>query len=192
MKLLLKTLLLLTISTSSFAQLSKRNWLVGGSGSFYSSNSTYKTSNYYQESEEFNLGISPSIGYFFADKLAAGLRPSFSWGKGEVTTTGGGKSDIKRFLIGPFVRYYLLSPEKPSNILTEANYQFGTISFSPGKGSISSYSIAAGPVIYFNSSVGLEFTIGYNSRTEDAENSYKTTQKGLQIGIGFQIHLEKE
>ena len=201
MKHLLKTFVLLAISTSSFAQLSKGNWLVGGSGSFYSSNTVSKNSAFRQKSDEFNLSIVPSIGYFFAERFAAGLNTNFSWGKGKggdaIDSNGnivgsGGESNIKKFLIGPFVRYYLLSTDKPFNILTSVNYQYGVLSFTPGKGSANNFSIAAGPVIYFNSSVGLEFTLGYVAQTEDAENAYETRRKGLQIGIGFQIHLEKE
>lgn len=193
MKLLLKTFVLLAISTSSFAQLTKGNWLVGGSSSFSSTNSsTSYPNNAEVKSEEINLAISPNLGYFLLDKFAIGLSPSFTWGKGKATTVGGGNTNIKRFLIGPFARYYLLDIEKPYNILVGASYQYGIYSFKPTNGKLATFSVAAGPVIYFNSSVGLEFTFGYASRVDDIKDSYKTTQKGFQMGIGFQIHLEKE
>ncbi len=49
----------------------------------------------------------------------------------------------------------------------------------------------AGPVIFFNTSVGLEFLLGYSSSIEDIKDRYKNSIQGFQIGIGFQIHLEK-
>jgi len=49
----------------------------------------------------------------------------------------------------------------------------------------------AGPVIYFNSSVGLEVLLGYSSSLEDVENANKEVRKGFQVAVGFQIHLEK-
>ena len=55
-----------------------------------------------------------------------------------------------------------------------------------------------GTVVYFNSCVGIEFLLGYSSSLEniegfreDAEDFLKETRKGFQMGIGFQIHLEK-
>jgi hypothetical protein len=65
--------------------------------------------------------------------------------------------------------------------------------FTPTKGSINTFSASAGPVIYFNSSVGMEFLLGYYSRKEVIQQNGDIInhQKGFQIGIGFQIHLEK-
>jgi hypothetical protein len=189
------------ILQSAQSQLTKGNWLVGGSGSFYSSNTFTENPVFRQKAEEFNLSVVPTIGYFFIDKFVVGLSPNFSWGKGTngdaIDANGniigsGASSNIKRFLIGPFARYYLLDTEKPYNILIGASYQYGIYSSKPTTGKLNTFSVAAGPVIYFNSSVGLEFTLGYTSRIDDIKDNYKTTQKGLQIGIGFQIHLEKE
>ncbi len=175
---------------SAQAQLTKGNWVVGGSGSFYSSKSTFSSPSFSQHSEGFDLNISPNVGYFIVDKFVVGLSPSFSWGKFE--DNGGGNSNIKRFLIGPFAKYYFLNTDKPFNILLAASYQHGVYSFKPTTGNSSTFLVAAGPVIYLNSSVGLEFTLGYASKVDDIKNNYKTTQKGFQMGIGFQIHLEKE
>lgn len=189
MKKLFTIFVLFFMLQSAQGQLTKGNWLVGGSASFYSSKSTFTSPNYSQQSDGFDLSLSPNVGYFLLDKFVMGLSPAFSWNK--FKDNGGANSNIKRFLIGPFARYYLLDTEKPYNILVSAAYQYGIYSFKPTNGNIQNFSTAAGPVIFFNSSVGLEFTIGYSSRVEDIKENYKTTQKGLQIGIGFQIHLEK-
>ncbi len=53
------------------------------------------------------------------------------------------------------------------------------------------FSIMAGPEIFFNSSVGMEFLLGYSYSKEDVEQANKEVRKGFQIGIGFQIHLQK-
>ena len=50
----------------------------------------------------------------------------------------------------------------------------------------------AGPVIFFNTIAGIEVLIGYSSRYEDEKSSFEDSRKGLQVEIGFQIHLEKE
>jgi hypothetical protein len=48
---------------------------------------------------------------------------------------------------------------------------------------------SGGPVIYFNSSVGLEFTGNYRI---DRVHDTKTSAKTFFIAIGFQVHLEKD
>jgi hypothetical protein len=172
-------------------QLTKGHWLDGGAGSFSSTTNTYSSSNYFQSSDVPDIKISPNIGYFFIDKFAIGLRPGFSKNKAEVTTTGGLSTNVNRYEIGPFVRYFFLKDEESYNILVDASYQFGIYRFKPDKGDINIISAMAGPVIYFNSVVGLEFLVGYYKRNEDVNGSFKTKQKGFQIIVGFQIHLEK-
>ena len=192
MKTTLITLLFTVTLTSADAQLTKGNWLVGGTGNFSSMKNTYSNSNYYQTSEVTDIRISPNIGYFVINKLAVGLRPSFSKNKAQVTTTGGLSTNVNRFEIGPFVRYYFLKDEDRYNILSEVSYQYGIYRFKPDKGNINTFSVLVGPVIYFNSVVGLEFLLGYYKRNEDVSGSFKTEQKGFQIAAGFQIHLEKD
>ncbi len=134
-------------SLTADCQITKGNWLVGGTGKFYSYTSQYTSATYSNEAKYTQIDLSPNIGYFVMDKLAFGVRPSLSSIKGEVTTSGGGSTNTQRYWIGP--------------------------------------------VLYFNSSVGIEFLLGYSSSVEDVEGYQKETRKGFQIGIGFQIHLEK-
>lgn len=187
------TFFLLLFSFTAKCQLDKGIWLVGGSGNFYASKNTYavQSSSYYAESNDLTVKISPTIGYFIADKFVVGLKPFFTWYKSHTTTPGGGNENEKRYGIGPFLRYYFLEKEKQFNILAETSYQHGFYSFiSKGKSNI--FSIAAGPVIYFNSSVGLEFLIGYSSIKENIDLGANTTKKGLDVGIGFQFYLQKK
>lgn len=62
------------------------------------------------------------------------------------------------------------------------------------RGSINEFSISSGAEIFFNSSCGVEFLIGYRSKYEDIKGAtgYSDKKKGLQFGIGFQLHLLKE
>lgn len=193
MKQLLTGVTFLLFSFTAKCQLDKGIWLVGGTGNFLSSKNTYTSSAYSQTSDRIDIKISPDIGYFVIDKLAVGLRPSFSKYKDQVNSTGGGYSNVNRFEIGPFIRYYFLKTDNPYNILTDISYQYGSYWFKPTKGNINTFSASAGSVIYFNTSVGLELLMGYYSRKEVIQQNGDniTKQKGFQIGIGFQIHLEK-
>lgn len=195
MKKMVLSLLLLAFSLSSMAQLDKNNWLVGGSGNFYLSKrdyTSYTPTGLNGYSNELHLTLYPNVGYFIFDRFAFGLRPYFSWGKGKSTDSNGSgaTSDSKRYGIGPFARYYFLAKEKQFNILSDISYQYGEWNLG-GKGRLNNFSISAGPVIYFNSSVGIEFLLGYNSNSEELAGYSKNSSKGFNVGIGFQIHLTK-
>jgi hypothetical protein len=195
MKILLTLFAISFLSFNANSQLDKNTWLVGGSGSFYLSKRNYTsyvspTLNGY--SNELNLSLSPNIGYFIVDKFAVGLRPYFSWGKGESTSANGtiSTSDSKRYGIGPFARYYFLDKDKRYNILADASYQLGEWNLGD-IGKLSNFSFLVGPVIYFNTSVGMEFLLGYSSQSEELKNFSKNSSKGFYVNIGFQIHLIK-
>lgn len=197
MKLFLTIFLFIFFILEANAQLDKNTWLVGGTGNFYSSKRDYasfispSTNGY---SKELTLTLSPNIGYFVSDNLAIGLRPFFSWSKGEFYPNdplySGGTSNSKRYGIGPFGRYYFLNKEKPFNILGDLSYQIGILD-QGAKGKLSNFSFLAGPVIYFNTSVGLEFLIGYSTQKEELKTVNKNSSSGFAINIGFQIHLIK-
>lgn len=163
------------------AQITKGNWLVGGSGSF----NRIKTA----DVKESYLQLSPDIGYFFFDRFAAGLKPSYTFDKLTSATSYGGKSWW--IYIGPFVKYYFLNAEKQFNILLEGNYQYGfskaTAYNSISNNKTNKFSFFTGPVIYFNSAVGLEILGGY----ELNYTSNYPQQSKIVISIGLQFHLEK-
>jgi hypothetical protein len=141
------------------------------------------------------FSLSPNIGYFISDKFAVGLKTLFSWSKGEFfpddPAWSGGKTNSTKFSIGPFVRYYFLDMTKQYNILSEVSYQQGTWNSVGANGTLHSFNASAGPVIFFNSSVGLEMLLGYSANSENFKGSYKNSPKGFAINIGFQIHLAK-
>ena len=196
MKSALPILLLILLTNPLKAQLDKGVWLVGGNGTFYSYTENYSTPTFSQVGKFANIDIGASFGYFLVDKFAVGLRPSFSSYKGEVVNTPGGTNQLK-LSVGPFVRYYFLSKDKPYNILFDASYQSGINKYlrSPQeKGKFNTLSIMGGSEIFFNSSVGLEILLGYTSKVLSIENSQSAanmTRKGFQTSVGFTFHLEK-
>lgn len=177
--------LLLVVVQATNAQLSKGNWLVGGSGSF---SSTQYKSTAGTQSTGYDIKLSPNVGYFIAEKFATGLKVSFgrSGGKAIGTSTYSTYTDAS---FGPFLRYYLLSADRQFNILTEGIYQYGLEGGNREKNSKNTFSLAAGPVIYFNESVGLELLIGYSSfKYLDFDGRNNT----IQFSLGLQVHLEKQ
>ncbi|HLO79517.1 MAG TPA: hypothetical protein VK166_01080 [Chitinophagaceae bacterium] len=179
----------LFISIESKAQLDKGTWLFGGSGSFSSTKNTLSRGNIYFEADDVDILISSNAGYFIADKFSAGLKPSYTKHKAKIITQGGVSFNSDIFEIGPFARYYFINKKKRFNLLTEAAYQFGCSNLSFGNGHNGTLSLMAGPVLYFNSSIGLEFLLGYYNRNETIEGISESEQKGIRMTIGFQFHL---
>lgn len=194
MKHIFLSFFLLTITGFAFGQLTKGHWLVGGSGRFNTYKNEIISSVSTTNGKYTQIDISPTIGYFLADKFAVGLKTTITSIKGDFTVVGGvgtGGSNTQRYSLGLFSRYYFLEKEKQTNVLVDVNYQTGIIR-GFGKGTINSFSILTGPVIYFNSSVGIEFLVGYIAEKEKYTSEIFSEQKnGLQFSIGLQIHLIK-
>jgi hypothetical protein len=183
------------LSFSSTAQLDKKTWLVGGSGSFKSLNNNFQSSNANWEYKITEIKLTPNIGYFVMDKFAVGLKSTLLM-QNAKSISGAGTGKSLRLDYGPFVRYYFLEKDKQFNILTDITYQFGNVTLTGEKGMRNNFSFLAGPAIYFNSSVAAEFLIGYTYTKEQISsptygNPYKQIDKGFQFAIGLQIHLEK-
>jgi hypothetical protein len=180
--------------SAAFAQLAKSTFLLGGTTSYLSG--SYTTASGLQKHKTSTLLLSPEAGYFILPKLVAGLRLQFSDDRDKTVENngyGGLPSDRTTSLnIAPFVRYYLLNQNnKLINCFVEGSYGFGKIKiYNPLiENSTHIFYIVAGPEIYFNSTVGIEFTIGYyKSYTTD----FNVTTIGLQASIGFQIHLGRD
>jgi hypothetical protein len=172
---------LFTLNANS--QITKGNWLVGGSGSYKSTSSkTILTGN---KDKYVYLEVAPNVGYFFADKIAGGIKTSFYYNPYEGAYNIG-------FGIGPFLKYYFLKPEKLVNVFVQANYlYYENNNYSEGIGAdrfaSNTYGLKAGPVIYFNESVALELGLEFN---RDNRNN-TLIDDTFQISIGFQIHLTK-
>lgn len=179
-------------SFTSYSQLYKSNWILGGAGSFSQKNNTLTAQSVNYDSKFTDLTLSPNVGYFVLDKFSIGLRGSFVWSKSKSYPPGSGISNQKEISIGPSVRYYLLNMEKQFNIITEGNFMYGQISSYKSKGPIVNYSLMTGPVIFFNTSIGMEFLFGYFKYNEKLDSNFKNDFSGLQMSIGFQYYLESK
>lgn len=183
MKRLFPTLFFPFIIFTSNGQVTKKNWMVGGSGRLESQKETLNSS----EVKIFNVALSPSIGYFFIDKFAGGIRFRLAYSKIDFN---GGPSKTTVFGIGPFFRYYFLNPYNRVNVFAESAYQYLRYSSNSGTSNNANvFTFSAGPVIYFNTSVGIEFTANYEI-SENNDAIIKTNT--FFLNIGFQIHLERE
>lgn len=177
----------IVFSLYSFGQITKSNWILGGTINY---SSIHRNSdNYGPPQVGYRFNINPNIGYFVADKFAVGLKTSI--GKEGYKTPGTqGYNKYSDFNIGPFLRYYFLKTETNINILSEAIYQYG---FEKGNqndpASKNTFVFSAGPVLYFNTVVGMEFLVSYST---SKFSGIKGSNNNVMIGIGLQIHLEKE
>jgi hypothetical protein len=154
----------------------------GGSGSFTSEKqySTIDDSSY----KTYHYDLNTGIGYFFMNKLAAGLKISYEG----FTSKYLGGSNMSLYSLGPYARYYFFNPEKNYNLFIESSYLIGAYSSGDFKNNSRAFNVSAGPTIYFNSSVGLEFFLQY-SNIKFSEGTSASAR--IQAGIGFQIYLEK-
>lgn len=164
-------------------QITKGNWLVGGNASFSQQNPSSTAIAMFKQTD---FQITPFAGYFLMDKVAVGLNPSLEYEKVSSYTS-------LIINVGPFVRYYFLEADKMFNLFGQGSYSYGSNTLKTpgqqGQGEHSNtFAFSAGPVVYFNSSVGLEFTINYSTKKFVG---FTGNNKELSFGIGFQIHLEK-
>lgn len=163
----------------SKGQITKGNWLVGGSGTISRQQEELLGS----DVKSTSIQLNPNLGYFIIDKFSIGLKPGFEHVNLKTNTY---KDQTTSWAVGPFARYYFLPVNNQTNLFAETAYQYS----SSSKGSSQDlFLFSAGPVIYFNSSVGLELTGNYRI---DRLHNVETSAKTFFMAIGLQVHLEKE
>lgn len=177
-----KTILMIFIASifnnDANCQITKGNWLVGGSGQFQKQREDLQGS----DIRGLSISVAPDIGYFIIDKLGAGVNVDFSYNRIKV------KDNISKTNIlgvGPFVRYYFLPGDNRINIFSQVAYEY-TIDFNSHYQN--DFYFSAGPVIFFTSSVGLELAAKYSTSNSTMPIA---NAKTVFFTIGFQIHLEK-
>lgn len=166
---------------NSYSQTSSGNWVLSGNASF---NSLRNVSAGTLQFKQTDFLVSASVGYFVADKFVLGAKPSFSYVTNSINFNGEKET---LFSIGPFARYYLLNAYRHFNIFTEVGYAYGkNTRINLGQ---NTFYFLAGPVLYFNTSVGLEFTAGYSLTKV---SGYDGINRAIRMGLGFQFYLERE
>ncbi|MBS1639190.1 MAG: outer membrane beta-barrel protein [Bacteroidetes bacterium] len=186
---LIKTCLIFLAFQSIYtakSQITKGNWMVGGNAGFITEHETSQSLNL--DNKTLIIQASPDIGYFFADKFAAGLKMNINSSRTTYTVNGSPSTNrASAYGISPFARYYFLPAKNERvNLFAETDYQYSH-SFTTSD-SQSGILISAGPVIYFNSSVGIEFTLNYQYMSEA---KLKPATNAFFVGVGLQVHLIK-
>lgn len=187
-KLIIIILSVFILTTNIYGQITKDNWMMGGNAS-YSVTHYNSYENGGQKNIFYSLLITPDVAYFFMDKLSAGLKLGIDClgSKGTGTSV---YSKLTNYNFGPFLRYYFLPKENDINVLVEGTYQYGLHGAGPDKetSSKNTFDIAAGPVMYFNSSVGMELLLNYSSYKFVR---YSGSNRAFTISLGLQAYLKK-
>jgi hypothetical protein len=181
---LLISISLLFVFHSIQGQISKETWLANGSASY---SSTKYNSAAGSKNVDFELQLSPAIGYFLFDKLAIGIKAPIS----KIGVKGQGTDKFTTytdFNLGPFIRYYLLPDNKPVNVLIECGYEYGYIKGDNDVVKKNTYLFSAGSVFFLTESLGIELLIGYSTFKF---NEFKGLNNSIQCGIGLSIQLAK-
>lgn len=176
------------LSSSSFGQINKGNWLIGG-------NASYTTHKYKFVSDPSNLKyrtfqVTGDVGYFFISKLATGIRLTYLHENetGLASDSSYFNQTTRDLEIGPFVRYYFLPVGNKYNLLVDADYSFGRRKDKNvggySKERSDSYTFAAGPVWFINPKTALELTLSYEHQRNYFMISYTKVNLGLQIHLG--------
>jgi hypothetical protein len=179
-----KTLFLSAIvfmcSICAKSQILQGYWMAGGNASFFSSK------NKPVGDRSTNFEISPAVGYFLIDQLAAGINTNLT----ALTSTP--VSDLKTrvtyYSVGPYVRYYLLKNMEHLNFFINGSTLFGWSRQNRQKGdTFTQYFITVGPTFFFTDNVGIEMPIGYRSTKYKGDTGTSITS--VFVGIGLQIYL---
>ena len=176
--------LFLSLSSIGFSQINKGQFLLGGKIGFES----LKNENVFHGGYKTNIfNVSPNVGYFLCDKLAAGIRLDFA------STNAVTAIDIRynSTNLSPFVRYYFLPKVNKVNAFLEAGYIYQKTrekrEFNDVYTKADGYSVSAGPAIFLNKKIALEFIIGFtHTKGNDIGNTKENT---FSSGLGLQIHL---
>ena len=180
-------LLLIILSVTSFSQIYKGQWLIGGDAAF-----SYSYANVYSDKIKLStLTFSLLGGCFFLNRLAGGLKFDLD---NQTYHYSMSKSRNTFSSIGPFIRYYFLPSEQKVNLFAEGGY-----GFSFGKYTnffdvnytyhSSTLTFKIGPAVFLNEHTALEVTLGYIHSSRGPIDTAITNS--FQIGVGLQIHLGK-
>ena len=178
--------ILFAISFALNAQITKGNWMVGGDASFFSNKTESNYNGNINTSETSYLRLSPNIGYFFMDKLNGGIGLNLNFVDPGKTLNSQG------YGFNPYIRYYFLEAKNQINLFSQLGYNWGFGKNGLGiKTDTNGYNFKIGSALFFNSCVGLEFSLNYShiKNVNDKIDTYVTNQ--FLVGLGFQIHLEK-
>jgi outer membrane protein len=181
MKTLSMALIAFLFCTSSAfvkAQTSKRDWLLGGSGSV-------------RFNDPFYLDLNPLAGYFVAHNLALGTQLPFN-----IATERYSSTRYTTIGLTPFVRYYFLNTKLRPFLRTTIGYlrtyyRLADANATEPVRSSEGYwnvSMGVGTVYFITPSISLQAALDY--RINRFANAYSSDHH-LLFSIGFGIYLSK-
>jgi hypothetical protein len=193
----LLTLVCVLVPCVLFAQISKNQWLVGGS---VLAQYTETTAN---SNKEIDVKAPAQVGYFVIDKLSLGVRGLYHFNQTKTaylfgTYFGNTWATVnqtqKEFAVGPFIRYYFLPQRNRFNLFLDASYGYGksTTKMDLSQNPIESvsktntFNINIEPVFFINKHVSTEFVMAYYLQKQEGRSDSYTN---FLLGLGFQIHL---
>lgn len=135
MKTLLLSILSVIATYSANSQLSKGQWIVGGTAEISYSHSSGTTNGVKNDIKTTILEASPGAAYFFMERFCAGLRAGVLTSHLDQVANGRGTtlfnsyysndSKITGLAGGPFARYYFLAASRKVNVFADASYAYG-------------------------------------------------------------------
>ncbi len=176
-KVLFLTVLALSCSLITKAQIQRGNLMVGGDIADFRLN--------LNEGGYFTMRINPKVGFFIKDNLAIG--PYVNLG---LTTVKGGGTSVD-YGVGAFGRYYL--NDTAINVVRHGRFFFegnvGIEGNNPSGGSNTNglgLGIGPGFAYFITPNVGLETMLKYQGIVGFGSNPTSST---LDLSVGFQIYL---
>lgn len=196
-KALALNILFFMISTLTFAQTEKGNFLISGQSSISFQSSYINlfggaiSSEDYISKSGYELEFSPSIGYFFVDNLVIGFDSYY------ILSDGDYQNKTSQFAIMPTVIYYFL-PDYKIHPFIQAGFGYTTISqkISLNTGSESTQSFkgntwggALGTAFLLTNYVSIDLILDYteiNTKfSGDSAIEFKTKGFGAMVGLSF-------
>src|SRR5690606_3948188 len=113
-------LCMLMYGLTATAQITKGNWMVGGNFSYSRQNSS---GNDATNSKYRKVDIEANTGYFFYDKIAAGINLNVTFAKEKMPRNDGALIQNK-YGAGPFMRYYFLNTDNRINVFAGAGASY--------------------------------------------------------------------
>jgi hypothetical protein len=169
--------LLFCLRGTSFGQTQKGYLMVGGNfGGF-----TYTSSG--QENKSYNFNISPSIGYYVADRLAVGVL--ISVGVSGVKSADGETTTASNYGLSPFIRYYLGDDERDKYFVQGAFNGGGIKQTGQDLTSYIGYGLGLGYNHFFVKAVALEIGLGYDYLHPSTGHD----QNNIGVNLGLLIFL---
>lgn len=197
------TLIAALICTSLSAQISKGQWLVGGSLS-----GMYQKGGGDNNYTEKAIQAPVNAGYFVSSGIAIGIRGTAQYKEASYNlkrtyyypnqsgyTTYEVKTKAELYSGGPFFRAYLMPGTQKFNVYVEPHFAYGWYEGGAGlvgSGSFTekfqSYNLNIAPVIFLTPSSSLEFILSYNYTNFTTS---ETNAIAYFFGVGFQVFLGK-